>query len=221
MNRLNTKKAWPLSSLGFSLSEFASDWRVLTKPQSALQEAWREKKGVCTRRGGSTTLENLIPVGAPSRATRLLKTFPNAMPGNWDTVTAWTWPGRLSRLASGTKRPIKMSSAIPAASPSSVWMRTYSQPLLLHLPEQLLMFHSWKRDLVSDGASPFPHAHNWTDSVETCQVAVMAEGVQNSCNGDTHSHVRPKRALANNNRNNSCYVETFPTWDQVSFLDYF
>lgn len=34
--------------------------------------------------------------------------------------------------------------------------------------------------------------------------------MQNSCNGDTHSDVRPKSALANNNRNNSCYVETFP-----------
>lgn len=28
------------------------------------------------------------------------------------------------------------------------------------------------------------------------------------CNGDIHSHIHPKHALANNNSNNSCYVGT-------------
>lgn len=84
---------------------------------------------------------------------------------------------------------------------------------LLHPPEQLLMFHSSRLDLVTDRGVTLPHARN------CCSVPIAwrrarwllwlkAVSMLDNCDGDIHSRVLPKHALANNNSNNSCYAGT-------------
>ena len=151
--------------LAFSSSEFASDWLVLTMPQSAPQEGWREEGWVrvcvrvCVCRAPNTR-------GSSQRSQRAPKTLLKALPGYWDTVSAW--PGLDLEPGIWNHRPIKMSSVILPPSLSFVRTRgihttTLSQkcshcPPLLHSPEQLLMFQSSKLDLVTDRALPLPHA---------------------------------------------------------------
>ena len=95
---------------------------------------------------------------------------------------------------------------------SSTHGEMLSLPPLLHPPEQLLMFHSSKLGLVTDGAALPLHTRNWCDRRTERRRARWPEwpkaASMQGCNGDIHSHIHPKHALANNNSNNSCYVGT-------------
>lgn len=118
VKRLNTKKPRPFRLQAFlllNLPQIDWCWQCLR----ALRRNDRERRRkVCVRRGASTTLEHLIPVGALSRASRLLKfclkpclaTETLLQPGLvWLALEPGIWH----------QKPIKMSSVVLRHSPSS------------------------------------------------------------------------------------------------------
>lgn len=96
--------------------------------------------------------------GSTQWSHRAPKALPKALPGCWDTVTAWAGLARLERLASGTggqlrchlwvRRPLLHLRERTWAQHTHT--QILSLPPLLHPPEQLLMFHSSKLDLVTE-----------------------------------------------------------------------